>query len=164
MSDQPERRLEPIEERTYRFSLRVVKLVRALPTDASALVLGRQLLRAATSVGANVEEAIGAPSKRDFANKMNIALKEARETYYWLRLVRDAGILSEERLAPIVQESLEIKKILSATVRSSRENPDRQCLVEHCALSTCCIVHLSIVTCNLEDLWQDYTNTRAKSF
>ena len=125
MSDQQERRLEPIEERTYRFSLRVVKLVRALPTDASALVLGRQLLRAATSVGANVEEAIGAPSKRDFANKMNIALKEARETYYWLRLVRDAGILSEERLAPIVQESLEIKKILSATVRSSRENPDR---------------------------------------
>lgn len=125
VSNQPEKRLEPIEERTYRFSLRVVKLVRALPTDASALVLGRQLLRAATSVGANVEEAIGAPSKRDFTNKMAIALKEARETHCWLCLIRDSGAFDEGRMAPIVQEALEIKKILSATVRTSRENLDR---------------------------------------
>jgi four helix bundle protein len=116
---------EPIEERTYRFALRVVKVVRALPTDASAVVLGRQLLRAATSIGANVEEAIGASSKRDFTNKMAIASKEARETHYWLRLVRDAGILGEELLVPIIQESLELKKILSATVKTSREHPDR---------------------------------------
>ena len=116
---------EPIEERTYRFALRVLKLVSSMPPTVAATVLGRQVLRSATSIGANVEEAKGASSRRDFTNKMNIALKEARETYYWLRLVRDAGILSEERLAPIVQESLEIKKILSATVRSSRENPDR---------------------------------------
>ena len=115
-------RLEPIEERTYRFALRVVKLVRAMPQDMRSSVLATQLLKAATSVGANVEEALGAASKRDFANKMNIALKEARETHYWLRLIRDAGFFEADRMTPIVQESLEIKKILSATVRTARQN------------------------------------------
>ena len=117
--------LVPIEERTYQFALRVVKLVRSLSTDASGIMLGRQLLRAATSIGANVEEAIGASSRRDFANKMAIATKEAMEAHYWLRLIRDAGIMSEERLWPLVQESLELKKILSATVRTSRQSPGR---------------------------------------
>lgn len=112
--------LERIEDRTYRFALRVVKLVSVMPRTMVANVLGRQMLRSATSVGANVEEAIGASSKRDFANKMQIALKEARETHYWLRLIRDAEIFSNERLAPIIQEALEIKKILSATVRTAR--------------------------------------------
>jgi four helix bundle protein len=122
---QKEKELVPIEERTYQFALRVVKLVAALPQGVAAAVLGRQLLRAATSIGANVEEAIGAPSKRDFTNKMTIALKEARETHYWLRLIRDAGMLDEARMAPIVQEALELKKILSVTVKTSRENPGR---------------------------------------
>jgi len=122
---QKEKELVPIEERTYQFALRVVKLVAALPQGVAAAVLGRQLLRAATSIGANVEEAIGAPSKRDFTNKMTIALKEARETHYWLRLIRDAGMLDEARMAPIVQEALELKKILSVTAKTSRENPGR---------------------------------------
>ncbi len=114
--------LEPIEERTYCFALRIVKLVRAMPTDVRSGVLATQWLKSATSVGANVEEALGAASKRDFANKMNIALKEAREAHYWLRLIRDAEFFEMERMAPIVQEALEIKKILSATVRTARQN------------------------------------------
>lgn len=118
-----ENQLEPIEQRTYRFAVRAVKLVGSMPQGVAAGVLGRQMLRAATSIGANVEEAIGAPSKRDFTNKINIALKEAREAHYWLRLIQDAGIFSEERLAPIVQEALELKKILSVTVRTARQNP-----------------------------------------
>jgi four helix bundle protein len=80
------------------------------------------LLRAATSIGANAEEAVAASSKRDFANKVNIALKETRETHYWLRLVRDAGIFDEQRMEPIIQESLELEKILSATVKTARKN------------------------------------------
>ena len=112
--------LERIEDRTYRFALRVVRLVSAMPRNKVADVLGRQVLRAATSVGANVEEAIAASSKRDFANKMQIALKEARETHYWLRLIRDAEIFADERMAPIIQEALETKKILSATVKTTR--------------------------------------------
>lgn len=122
MEAQGGQRLEPIEERTYRFALRVVKLVGALPGNVSADVLGKQLLRSATSIGANVEEAYGASSKRDFTNKMTIALKEARETHYWLRLIRDAGIWNEERTAPLVQEALELKKILSVTVKTARQS------------------------------------------
>lgn len=75
-----------IEERTYQFALRIIRMVRALPEDYGAEAIGRQVLRSGTSVGANVEEAIGASSKRDFANKMSIAAREARETHYWLRL------------------------------------------------------------------------------
>ena len=114
--------LEPIEDRTYRFALRVVKLVRAMPHDIQSGVLGTQLLKAATSVGANVEEALGAASKRDFANKMNIALKEPREAHYWLRLIRDAEFFEPGQMAAIVQEALEIKKILSASVKTARRN------------------------------------------
>ena len=114
--------LEPIEERVYRFVIRVVKLVRALPkSDMADQIIGRQLLRAATSIGANVEEALGAVSRRDFAYKMSIAAKEAREAHYWLRVLRDGGILSPELLVDIIDESLQISKILRATVRTARK-------------------------------------------
>jgi four helix bundle protein len=75
--------LEKIEDRTYRFALRVIKLVQAMPKEVAGSVLARQLLRAATSIGANVEEALAAESKRDFTHKMGIAHKEAREAHYW---------------------------------------------------------------------------------
>lgn len=109
----------------YRFALRVVKLVQVMPRGVAGEVLARQLLRAATSIGANVEEAIAAESKRDFTHKMSIAHKEAREAHYWLRLVRDAGVFSSERMYDIIQESLEIKKILYATVRTSRASLEK---------------------------------------
>jgi four helix bundle protein len=113
---------EKIEERTFKFALRVVRLARALPEEYSTQAMGRQMLRSGTSIGANVEEAIGAASKKDFANKMAIAAKEARETHYWLRLVRDAEIIRPDLIAPIIQESLELKKILSKTVSTARRN------------------------------------------
>ena len=118
-------RQERIEERVYRSALRVVKLVQVMPRGVAGEVLARQLLRAATSIGANVEEAIAAESKRDFTHKMSIAHKEARETHYWLRLVRDAEMFSPERMCDSIQESLEIKKILSATVRTSRASLEK---------------------------------------
>lgn len=125
MDGQKETKPEPIEERTYHFALRVVKLVSSMPPTIAATVLGRQVLRSATSIGANVEEAKGGSSKRDFTNKMAIALKEARETHYWLRLLRDSGTFDQERMVPIVQEALEIKKILSVAVRTARDHPER---------------------------------------
>jgi len=119
---QSDSELEPIEERVYRFVIRVVKLVRALPkSDMAAQIIGRQLLRAATSIGANVEESLGAVSRRDFAYKTSIAAKEAREAHYWLRLLRDGGILSPELLVDIIDERLQISKILRATVRTARK-------------------------------------------
>lgn len=113
---------EKIEDRTYRFALEVVRLVRALPKDGSIRTLGQQVLRSGTSIGANVEEAIGASSKRDFTNKMAIAGKEARETHYWLRLLRDSEAIVPERLQSLTQEALELKKILSKTVSTARQN------------------------------------------
>jgi four helix bundle protein len=110
-----------IEDRTYDFALRVIRMVRALPEDYGAQAMGRQVLRSVTSIGANVEEAIGASSKRDFANKMSIAAREARETHYWLRLIKDSQLMSAKLIEPLIQEALEIKKILSKTVSTTRQ-------------------------------------------
>ena len=110
-----------IEERTYEFSLRIIRLVRALPDDYASQAIGRQVLRSGTGIGANVEEAISAASKRDFANKMAIACKEARETHYWLRLIRDSDMIALKRIEPLIQESLELIKIISKTVSTTRQ-------------------------------------------
>jgi four helix bundle protein len=111
---------EKIEDRTYRFALQIVRLAQRMPRDTASRTLGQQVLRSGTSIGANVEEAIGASSRRDFIHKMAIANKEARETYYWLRLIRDAKFLAEHDLT-LLQEALELKKILSKTVSTSRQ-------------------------------------------
>ena len=114
--------MEKLDERTYKFALRVVKLVSALPRTTTGDVLGKQVIRSGTSVGANIEEAYAAATPRDFTYKMQIALKEARETHYWLRLVRDAGLLSERRIASLLQEAMEIKLILAKTVITSKKS------------------------------------------
>ncbi len=113
--------LERIEDRAYKFALRIIRLVKALPKDDAGRMIGRQVLRAGTSIGANAEEAVGAASKRDFANKMAIAQKEAREAHYWLRLIRDAEMVKPGAIAPLIQEALELKKILSKTVSTARK-------------------------------------------
>jgi len=110
-----------IKERAYDFSINIIKLVIKLPKDTAGLVLGRQLVKSGTSIGANVEEATGAFSKDDFIFKMNIALKEARESNYWLRLIRDAGLLKEINIKEILDESENLKNILSAIVKTSKE-------------------------------------------
>lgn len=114
--------MEKIEDRTYRFTLRVVKLVRAMPTDAASRAIGQQLIRSGTGIGANVEEAIGGTSKREFANKMNIAQKESGETHYWLRLIRDSEIIRTDLIDPLIQEALELRKILAKTVSTARKS------------------------------------------
>lgn len=114
--------VERIEDRTYKFALRIIRLVHALPKDYASRAVGQQVLRSGTGIGANVEEAIGASTKKDFVNKMAIATKEARETHYWLRLIRDAKMLEAKRIESLIQEALEIKKILSKTVSTARKN------------------------------------------
>lgn len=112
--------MERIDERTYKFALRIVKLVSSLPQSSAGSVLGKQVLRSGTSIGANVEEAYAAVSQKEFALKMSIALKEAHETRYWLRLVKDAELVSANRIDSLVQESLEIMLILGKTVMTSK--------------------------------------------
>ena len=114
--------MEKIDERTYKFALRIIQLVNALPQNKVGDVLGRQVLRSGTSVGANVEESFAGSSKRDFTNKLSIALKEARETHFWLRLIRDSNLVPAKRIDPLVQEALEIKLILGKAVTTCKKS------------------------------------------
>jgi len=110
-----------ILDRTYNFALRIVVLARHLPNSVECRVLIRQLVRSGTSVGANIEEATAGVSREDFIHKMNIALKEARETHYWLCLIRDSKYLPRERFDAIIQEADELSKILGSIVSKSRK-------------------------------------------
>ena len=108
-----------IRSRTFEFSVQVIELYKFLQFEKKEYVLGKQLLRSGTSIGANVEEATAAQSKKDFIAKMSIALKEARETNYWLRLLKRTGFIKKDNL---INESSEIMNILGAIIRTSRKN------------------------------------------
>ena len=110
-----------IKERAYEFAVDIIQVAKKMPRDPAGFVLGRQLIKSGTSIGANVEEATGAFSKDDFIFKMNIALKEAREANYWLRLAGDSGLMKDMDVKGILSESENIKNILSAIVKTSRE-------------------------------------------
>jgi four helix bundle protein len=114
-----------IDERVYDFVLRVIKLVRSLPKEAVEREMRRQLLRAATSIAANIEEARGGFSKGDFTFKMNTAFKEARETNLWLRLIRDSELMSSTRIAALIRESEEIRNILGASVKTAKKRSEK---------------------------------------
>lgn len=112
-----------IRERTFEFALRIVKLCNELNRKPGICRdISRQLLKAGTSVGANTEEAQAAQSKPDFISKNSIALKEARETHYWLRLLIAAKVMPEKRLAELRDEAEEIKRILGSIVVSAKRN------------------------------------------
>jgi len=110
-----------IRERTFQFAVRVLQAIRQLPDDSATRVVAYQLAKSATSIGANVEEADGAESRRDFVHKMSIARKEGRETRYWLRVVR-AAILDNKGFTALEQESDEIVRILSAIIASANKS------------------------------------------
>jgi len=109
-----------IMDKSYAFSLEINDLVRKFPSNNEGFIIGKQLLRSGTSIGANVEEAVGAFSKNDFTYRMSLALKEARETHYWLRLVRDSKMINTE-IEFLTQSSEELRKILIAIVKKSKE-------------------------------------------
>jgi four helix bundle protein len=112
-----------IEERTFKFGVRIVKLCQFLEGKSWVKsTLGRQLLRCGTSIGSNVEEAQAAESRADFISKKSISLKEARETHYRLRLLAATEVVPTSRLQPILDESLELKRILGAIVVSAKRN------------------------------------------
>jgi four helix bundle protein len=110
-----------IKDKSYHFALSIIAVVRMMPKTTDGYVIAKQLMRSGTSIGANVEEAIAAFSRDDFIFKMNTAWKEARETQYWLRLIRDSNMIPQQKVEPLIQEAEEIKKILSAIVKTSKE-------------------------------------------
>ena len=112
-----------IRSRTFEFSVQIIELYKYLQIDKKEYMLGKQLLRSGTSIGANVEEATAAQSKKDFIAKMSISLKEARETNYWLRLLKRTGYIQKNEM---IKESEEIMNILGAIIRTSRKNLEKE--------------------------------------
>lgn len=112
----------PITERTKAFAIRIVKACVFLDERPGVgRTLGKQLLRSGTSIGANVHESRSAQSDKDFISKMEIALKEARETKYWLEVLLEAEIVKPELFKPLLQEVDEIGKILNASTKTMKE-------------------------------------------
>lgn len=111
-----------IVERTFSFALRIVKLCRQIEeSPGTSRSLSLQLLRSGTSIGANVEEAQAGQSKADFVSKLAIALKEARETGCWLRLIRESGTTSTDSLGLLEKEALKLAKSLGAIISKARK-------------------------------------------
>jgi len=110
-----------IQARTFEFACRIIKLHRyMLKQNRANEALCRQLVRAGTSIGANLEEASAAQSRADFVSKCSISLKEARETYYWLRLFKETEIMPENRISGLIAECNEIVAILTSIVKNTR--------------------------------------------
>ena len=105
-----------LKQRTKDFALRIIRLYAALPKTTEAQVLGKQVLRSGTSIGAHYREAQRAKSDADFVNKIEGGLQEAEETIYWLELLADSGIVSSKRLQPLVAEAEELIKMFVAMV------------------------------------------------
>ncbi|BCX03603.1 MAG: hypothetical protein KatS3mg053_1541 [Candidatus Roseilinea sp.] len=114
-----------IQDRAFEFACRIVKLHEHLcKKGETARRLGNQLLNSGTSIGANLEEAHAGQSRADFIAKCSIALKEARETHFWLRLLAATNQVSADQLKPLTQEAHEIVAILTTIVRKSKGNTE----------------------------------------
>jgi four helix bundle protein len=109
-------------KRSYGYALRAIRLYQALQQgkDGAGWVLGKQYLHAATSIGANVEEAQSAESRPDFVHKYGIAQKEARESLYWLRLLAESGIVALPRLRPLMRETEELFAVITGIILSTK--------------------------------------------
>jgi four helix bundle protein len=110
-----------IKQKSYDFALHILKLCTKLK-GKKHYEIASQLLRSGTSIGANVEEALAGQSRNDFSAKMCIASKEARETNYWLRLIKDSEIFDKQKTQKLIEESEELIKILSSIVKTVKES------------------------------------------
>ncbi len=111
-----------LKTKSYKFALRIVKLYQFLNHEKKEFVLSKQILRSGTSIGALIREAEFAQSKADFANKMNIALKEANETMYWLEILNESGYIGDKLFQSLHDDCKELVKMLVSTVKTSKNH------------------------------------------
>jgi len=116
MQNQNSKLKTELRHRAYRYSIDIIEFLDTLPKDVSTTVITKQLLRSATSIGANIVEAKGASSKKDFRNFFSYALKSANESLYWLGLLRDAKKMDNARLRYLLGETKELANILGSSV------------------------------------------------
>jgi len=110
-----------IVDKSFVFAVGIVKLYQKLVSENKEFVLSKQLLRCGTSIGANIEEAVGGISKRDFIAKLQISYKEARETKYWLRLMIETDIISKAEAESLISDCEEIIRIIVAIIKTSKK-------------------------------------------
>jgi four helix bundle protein len=111
-----------LKDRTKAYALRVIRLCSTLPKEMTAQVIGKQLLRSGTSVGANYREATRARSKLEFAAKLGDSLKELSESEYWLELLAESGIVEPAKVAPLMDETDQLTRIFVTSIRSSKKD------------------------------------------
>jgi len=109
-----------IQKKSYQFAVRIVKLYKFLCDEKKEFVLSKQLLRSGTSIGANIEEAIGGQSEKDFFAKLTISYKEARETHYWLRLLTDTDYLTNNESESLINDVEELLKIIGSIQKTMK--------------------------------------------
>ena len=112
-----------VKEKSKQFAVRVIRLFQHLTEQKREFVLSKQLLRSGTSIGANVREAGRAQSKKDFISKMNIALKEAAESEYWLELLHETDYLTPSEFDSISEDCGELNRLLISIVKTSNQHP-----------------------------------------
>tara|TARA_R110002012_G_scaffold169630_1_gene333684 strand:+ start:4422 stop:4772 length:351 start_codon:yes stop_codon:yes gene_type:complete len=111
-----------VQVKSYAFAIKIVNTFKVLQQDSKEFVLSRQLLRAGTSIGANIEEAIGGQSRKDFFAKLTIAYKEARETKYWIRLLTDTKYLDKETSRILLEDIEEMLRIIGSNQKTIRNS------------------------------------------
>jgi four helix bundle protein len=109
-----------LKDKSYSFALRMIKLFQHLSVEKKEYVLSKQILRSGTSIGANIEEAYQAESKSDFIHILSIANKEAFETHYWLRLLRDGIVIETNIAASLLKDCDELQRMLVAAIKTSK--------------------------------------------
>ena len=116
MQNQSSKLKNDLKRRAYQYSIAIIEFLDTLPKDTSSQVIAKQLLRSATSIGANVVEAKGASSRKDFTNFFSYSLKSANESLYWLGLLRDAKKINSPRLEYLLNETKELANILGSSI------------------------------------------------
>jgi len=109
-----------IVEKSYAFAIRIVNGYKYLCSEKKEFVLSKQLLKSGTSIGANIEEAMGGQSDKDFNSKMSIAYKEARETHFWLRLLRDTDFIDKKIVESILEDNEELLKLIGSILKTMK--------------------------------------------
>ena len=111
-----------VEEKSKTFALRIIKLYKCLRFNKNETVMSHQVLRSGTSIGANIAEASGATSKKDFLAKVHISFRECSETKYWLEILHESGYLSDAEFQSIYDDCIELRKLLSSITKTTRIN------------------------------------------
>lgn len=114
-----------VRDKSYKFALRIVKLYKYIVSEEKEYILSKQILKSGTSIGANVEEGNQAQSKNDLIHKLSIAQKEAFETDYWLRLLRDSDYLTIKQASSLLVDCRELQKLLTSSIKTAKRNVNK---------------------------------------